>query len=57
MLITLGVFAGLVLLLHAAVEPPKVAEYALPMYPIFILIGIASVTGDRDAKGTSRQRR
>jgi hypothetical protein len=45
-LVALSVLASVLIVTHAYLQKAVVAEYALPVYPTFVLAGIALVTGE-----------
>ena len=52
-ILLLWLSAGLVLLIHAASQGVA-PEFALPVYPIFIVTALGAVAGDRGARGVGR---
>jgi hypothetical protein len=55
-IVTLWACAGLVLLIHAASQGVA-PEFALPLYPVFIVTGLGAIAGDRRANETRGPRR
>ena len=52
-ILLLWLSAGLVLLIHAASQGVA-PEFALPVYPVFIVTALGAVAGDRGARGIGR---
>jgi hypothetical protein len=50
--VTLWVCAGLVLLIHAASQGVA-PEFALPLYPVFIVTALGAIAGERE-RGRAR---
>ena len=54
--LALWLAAGLVLLVHA-VSQGVAPEFALPLYPVFIVTALVALSGDRGLRGARRPRR
>ena len=52
-IVTLWIVAGLVLLIHAASQGVT-PEFALPLYPVFIVTALGALAGERSSTSPAR---